>query len=365
MAADLRKARLKKLAEEGTKKYGEKSAITGFSGIPTGYYSTGSTAVDYALGTGGFPDNAFAEVFGPPSIGKTTIFGLGVMKAVHAAGGITAMIATEPDVSEEWMAMHGVDPELNIVYRPDSAEEAFAILRDLVYERGVDYFVYDSLAAGSSQKEQNSDKPQAFGNAALNSWGIKNVAVRAWKNRVGGLFINQIRDNAKSPIPGAVKSTGGHAVEHFMKIRLQLKPGKEQYKVKAPSFESGKANDDMMVGREIRVSVIKNKAAQELSNKAVLDFYHIRSDEYPFGFDYGTELVNTAKVAGVLQGTGWIQHEVFPGGKINGSTKAAEFFTSNNRAYEKVRAEVMEVAQKRSAKLEAEKKVKAKEAQSA
>jgi RecA/RadA recombinase len=344
MATDMRKARAAKLVEDGNRKYGAKAASVGHIDYGTKYYSTGSLALDYTLATGGVPDNAFVEVFGPPEIGKTTIMGSGVLKSVHAAGGITATIATEPDFDEDWMEKCGVDPDLNIVYRPDTGEEAYAIMRDLVYARDVDYILFDSLGNISSAKEQDSDKPQAFGNAALNTWGIKQCAVRAWKNHVGVMFINQIRDDSSSRIAGMVKSTGGHAVHHNMKIRLQLKPGKDQYKIKVPSSTSNNATEELLIGREIRAVIVKNKAAQQLAKTAAFDFYHIDTQgDHPFGVDIGKDIVTTAMISGVIRGSGWLNHPVFPDGKINGKAKAYEFFDEHPDAIEVVRKDVIEV----------------------
>jgi recombination protein RecA len=352
MAPDTRKARAAKLVEEGNRKYGLKAASIGHVDHSTDYWSTGITALDYALGTGGVPSNAFVEVFGAPEIGKTTIMGSGVLRSVQQGGGLTATIATEPDFHEGWMEEHGVDPELNIVYRADTGEEAYAILRDLIYNRDVDYVLFDSLGNVSSAKEQESEKPQAFGNAALNTWGIKQVAVRAWKNRVGVMFINQIRDDSQSRIAGMVKSTGGHAVHHNMKIRLQLKPGKDRYKIKVPSSESNKSSDDLVIGQEVRVAIKKNKAAQQLGPSAAFDFYHIDTGgEYPFGVDVSKDIVSTALVSGVIKGSGWLNHEVFPDGKINGKAKAYEFFEENPKAIEPIRKEVLEVMRAKEQKL--------------
>lgn len=360
---DQRKARVAKLAEESNKRYGAKAASVGRVDYGAKYYSTGSLALDYTLGTGGLPSNSMTEVFGPPSIGKTTIMGSGILRSVHQSGGVTATIATEPDFDEEWMAQHGVDPELNIVFRPDNGEEAYLILRDLVYNKDVDYVLFDSLGNISSAKEQKGETPQAFGNAALNTWGIKQVAVRAWKNQVGIMFINQIRDDSSARIQGLVKSTGGHAVHHNMKIRIQLKPGKEQYKIKVPSSVSGQSSEDLMIGREIRAVIAKNKAATALAKTAAFDFYHVDTEgEYPFGVDVGKDVVSTALVSGVIQGSGWLNHEVFPGGKINGKAKAYEFFEEHPEHIERIRKEVLDVMkakEQEAAKAEAERAKKA------
>lgn len=345
MATDIRKARADKLAADGIKKYGALSAIAGKSGIKTKYYSTGSRALDYRLGTGGLPGNAMSEVFGPPSIGKTTVLGFALLRSVQAKGGLTAMIATEPDVEEEWLERHGVNPDYNVIFRPDTGEEAFAIMKDLVYDKAVDYILYDSLGGTSSEKEQKSDVPQAFGNAALNSWGIRNVATRCWKNEVGILFINQIRDVTNSRLP-AVKPPGGHTVEHFMKIIIQLKPGKEKYDAKIDG-------EDVRIGQELVAVMKKNKAAEGLGKTAKFDFYHIETDEAPFGVDIVMDVLNTAMTIGVVKGSGWLNHPVFEGGKINGKPKAAEFLRNNPKAIEAIDKDILAVMEKKEAEAKA------------
>jgi recombination protein RecA len=346
MATDMRKRRAEKLAADKTQKYGELAAIAGRSSVKKRFYSSGSPTLDYMLGTGGYPDNAFVEVFGPPGIGKTTIYGFGILRSVQQAGGLTSVIATEPDFDEEWMERHGVDPDYNVIFRPDTGEEAWELLRDLIYDKDVDYVLWDSLGGTSSAKEQKSEVPQAFGNAALNSWGIRNIATRAWKNRVGVTFINQVRDDTKSRIAGTLKSSGGWALEHFFKIRIQAKPGKER-----------------MIGREIRSVIVKDKAAEELGKQAVFSFYHIDTEgDHPFGFDYETDLYNVAKLSGVLKGSGWITHESLPGGKLNGKVAVIEHLRKHPETAAKIQTEVTKVMHSREAALAAKKKETKKEA---
>lgn len=346
MAVDNRKKRAEKLVEAGVKEYGLLGAMTGKNNVKTEFYSSGSPTLDYMLGTGGFPNNSFVEVYGPPSIGKTTIYGYGVMHSVQEAGGLTALIATEPSVDEAWMEKHGVNPDYNVIYRPNTAEDAFNILQDRVNDRSFDYIVLDSLGGSSSQKEQNSDKPQAYGNAALNTWGIGKTMVAAWKQKVGIMIINQVRDNTRSPIPGALSSPGGHAVKHAAQIRLQVKPGSQQYKVRVPSATKD-ATEELVVGREIRTVIVKDKCAQELGKQAVFNFYNIETGEYPFGFDRETDLINIAKVAGVITGSGWLNNDVFPKGKINGANAAREFLANDSNAFATISKEVHEVMIKR------------------
>jgi RecA/RadA recombinase len=357
MATDMRKARASKLAEKIVRSYGDQAAVAGHSHRDKKYYSTGITAVDYMMGTWGFPDCGFVEVFGPPGLGKTTIFGFGVMKSVQAAGGLTAFVATEPDVDEDWMERFGVNLDYNVIMRPDNAEQAFEITKQLIYDSAVDYIVFDSLGGTSSAKEQNSDKPQAYGNSALNTWGVNRIAAKSYKNRIGVMFINQVRDRAAGQLT-ILDSPGGHALKHAMKIRIQVKPGKDKFTVKVPSAESAQGTsrtDDMMVGREVRAAFIKNKAAEELGKQAVFKFYQVKTDEFPFGIDVEDDVINVAKMTGVITGSGWLNHPVFPDGKIQGTDKAIKWLRENPKAVEKLRDDIHKVMVSREA-LEARKK---------
>jgi recombination protein RecA len=347
--ADDRKKRAEKLAAEGIEKYGQFAAITGSTRVKTTFYSSGSPTLDYMLGTGGFPSNGFVEVFGPPEIGKSTIFISGVLASVQRAGGITAIIATEPNVDEDWLARHGVNPDYNVVYRPDTGEDAFEILKDLVFNRRVDYFGFDSIAGISSAKAQDSDKPQAFGNAALIANGINNVRSAAYKNNVGGIFINQIRDLKNPKGLPMVKPPGGWAVKHAAGIRLQIKPGKNKTVIKVPSSDNkgGGATEDLIIGKEIRVVIDKDNYAEQLGSQAVFWFYHIEAPDYPFGIDYFTDLFNIAKVTGVITGAGWLNHEVFPDGKIQGAPAAKKYLEDNPKAAEQIQKEVTAIMHKR------------------
>lgn len=320
--------------------YGLQSASTGRGSrkaIET--ISTGSLLWDYMSGIGGHGLGIFEESFGAPSIGKTTVVAGGALRSAHAQGMVTGIIAVEPDVDEDWMEQQGVNPDYNVVARPDNGDEAFGMLHDWIYDKAVDYIVFDSIGAVSSAKEQDSDKAQAFGNSALISWGVKRVAARAWKNGIGVLFINQQRDDTRSKIAGLVESGGGWAFKHAMKIRTHIKPGKDRYTVKMDVGDGPKA--DVMVGRQLVVTFKKNKAAQALGRSARFDFYHIETDDYPFGIDVAADVISAGKVSGVIEGTGWYKHPMFPKGKLQGKNAVAEFFAENPEKVWDIREEVL------------------------
>jgi len=341
---DPRIAAAQKAALELEKNYGLKAGSSGHNIYDQGVVSTGSLTWDYLMGTGGHKMGTFHEIFGGFSIGKTTIAGFSALRNAQAQGMLTGVIAVEPDIEEDWMVENGINLDYNVIGRPDSGEEAFGMLSDWIFGGTVDFILFDSIGAISSQKELDSDKSQAFGNSAMISWGVKRVAARAWKNNVGVVFINQQRDDTKSRIAGLVDSPGGHAFKHMMKMRTHLKPGKDRYTVK---MNDGVENKDVMVGRQIVASFKKNKAAPALGKSARFDFYHIPSELHPLGFDVAKDIITAGTVSGVFERNGgWIVHPILPGGKLNGKAKLDEWIKENPERLPDIRAEVIQKMKK-------------------
>lgn len=348
MTVDPRIAAAQKAAQAVERAYGLKSASTGLSAHQTNVVPTGSLLWDYQSGIGGHPMGAFSECFGPPSIGKTTIAGFGALRAAQEQGMLTGVIAVEPDVDETWMQRHGVNLEYNVLARPDNGEEAFGILHDWVYGGVVDFIVFDSIGGIASQKEQDADVPQAYGNSAMITWGVKRVVARAWKNNVGVLFINQQRDDTKARIAGLVDSPGGWAFKHAMKVRTHLKPGKTQFKGK---YHDGVESKDRLIGREVIASFKKNKASESLGKSARFDFYHVETPDHPFGIDVGKDILAAAQVSGVFEPAGaWLKHPMFPKGKLNGKAAVTDWVLSHPERLPEIRNEVIAVMQRETAK---------------
>lgn len=347
---DPRVARAQKEKSELEKKYGVYAGATGRSTHKQGAVPTGSLAWDYASGVGGWLFGESAEVFGSPSIGKTTIAIFNYLRNAQSMGMLTGVIATEPNVKEDWMEKHGINLDHNLIARPDNGEEAFGILHDWVYNKGVDAIAFDSIGGISSAKEQDADKPQAFGNAALIAWGVKRVVARAWKHEIPILYVNQQRDDNKSRIAGLVESPGGWAFKHAMTTRVHLKPGKDQYKIK---MDDGEEKKDVTVGRQVIANYKKNKGAEANGRSARFDFFHIDTDgDYPFGFDVAKDVFTAAKMAGIFGSGTWLEHPIFPNGKINGKEKAKEFIGEHPEVVPEIREEVLAVMRKEEAKKE-------------
>jgi recombination protein RecA len=343
--SDKREAQAAALKSKAIKEYGIRAATTGidkdYEYTKNNVVDTGSLTLNYMLGTGGWPYGAQVEVFGAESVGKTTILGYNALKNVQKAGGLTAIIATEPDYDDDWVVQHGVDLRYNVTYFPDNGEEAFDQLRDLIFDNTVDYILFDSLGGLSSSKAIASDKPQAYGDSALITWGVKRVAMRAKKNNIGVMYINQARDDTKSKF-GGIESPGGRALKHMMRIRCQVKPGRDR-------FYSQVDGDKLLVGNAIRCVMKKNKAAEGLGKTAEFNFYHINTDgEHPFGIDVATDVITAGKLTGVIKVKGgWHHHSSFPGGKLNGLDKVEEYVLAEPKVVAKIKTEVMFEMEKR------------------
>lgn len=76
---DPRIIRAQELAKATVAKFGHLSAVTGYTDYKLNTVSTGSLLWDYMTGIGGHPLGHYVEVFGPNTLGKTTIAGAGVL----------------------------------------------------------------------------------------------------------------------------------------------------------------------------------------------------------------------------------------------------------------------------------------------
>src|SRR4051812_35288286 len=136
-------------------RYGKDTAFIGQNPYATKSIPSPSLLFDYMSGLGGFPDNAPIEVFGPTSIGKTSIFGYGAIRNAQAMGKLTGIICLEPTYDDSWVVDNGINPDYNVVAYPDDLDEAFEIYHDWVFGGVIDYILFDSLVGASSEADMN------------------------------------------------------------------------------------------------------------------------------------------------------------------------------------------------------------------
>lgn len=338
------KKKLEVARNETNKKFGDKAARIGNERYKFNVVPSGSLMLDYKLGTGGLPYGFAVEVFGSNGLGKTSALGYATLANVQRQGKLPAIIAVEPHFDAEWAyRLHGLDPDLLLINHPDNAEEAFEMLHDMVYDGLVDYILFDSIGALASESEtKEGGKKKAFGASGVITSGLNAVMPRLYKNNQGLMLINQQRHDTKVRAnPGQstpMESPGGEALKHDCQIRIHLKPGKDRFQAKIPGEEK-----PVLVGRELVCSFKKNKLAQAVNTAARFNFFHIETAEYGFGIDRAADIINVAKIAGVIESSGaWLKHPSFPDGKLQGKKALADYIKENPQAIDPVRNEVLE-----------------------
>lgn len=323
-------------AERLTQKYGNKAGDTGASDYDLGVTSTGVLALDYATGIGGWPEGHPVMVFGPPDIGKSSSLGLAGIREAQKAGKLCGIIALEPNFDKAWAAKHGITPELVVIARPNTGEEAFEILIEWVEGDLVDFVLFDSLGAlvGETEREEGA-KARLGGASKLITDGTKRILMPCWKNRKTVLFMNQIRDDIKSRIPGMVKPPGGHGQEHASSIIIQLKPGKDRHTQKIDG-------EDVLIGRTIVAVIKRNKLAEGTGQRAQFDFYQKDVEGWPFGIDTAADVIATGMMTGVIRLDGsWYKHDSFPSGKVQGKKGVTEVIKADPSLVDVIRGEVL------------------------
>ncbi|MCJ7812339.1 DNA recombination/repair protein RecA, partial [bacterium] len=108
--------------------------------------STGSLALDMAMGVGGIPRGRVVEIFGPESSGKTTL-ALHIIAEAQKNGGIAAFIDAEHAMDARYAKALGVNTDDLLVSQPDTGEQALEITETLVRSSALDVIVIDSVAA--------------------------------------------------------------------------------------------------------------------------------------------------------------------------------------------------------------------------
>lgn len=111
--------------------------LGGQSSMDVESISTGSLALDIALGVGGVPKGRIIEIYGPESSGKTTI-ALSIAAEAQKNGRAAAFVDAEHALDPIYAKKLGVDTDELIVSQPDTGEEALEIAEfDIMFNEGI------------------------------------------------------------------------------------------------------------------------------------------------------------------------------------------------------------------------------------
>jgi recombination protein RecA len=213
--------------------------------------STGSLAIDLALGVGGLPRGRIVEIFGPESSGKTT-FCLSLIAEAQRNGGLAAFIDVEHALDPKYARVVGVNLADLLVSQPDSGEDALNITEALIRSNAIDVIVIDSVAALVSKAELDGQMGDATvgSQARLMSQAMRRLTAVISKTKCICLFTNQIREKIGVMFGNPETTPGGRALKFFSSIRLDIRR-KDQ--IKTP--------EGRVVGNRTKIKVVKNKVA--------------------------------------------------------------------------------------------------------
>ncbi len=212
--------------------------------------STGSIAVDHAIGIGGFPRGRVVEIYGPESSGKTTL-ALSVVGQAQKKGGIAAFIDAEHALDAEYAKKLGVDIDNLLVSQPDNGEQALEIAEMLVRSNAVDVVVIDSVAALVPKAELEGEMGDSHVGlqARLMSQALRKLTAIVAKSRTTLVFINQIREKIGVMFGNPETTTGGRALKFYSSVRIDIR--------RIASLKEG----EEVTGSRAKVKVVKNKVA--------------------------------------------------------------------------------------------------------
>ncbi|MDZ4677760.1 MAG: recombinase RecA [Oligoflexia bacterium] len=212
--------------------------------------STGSLALDIALGVGGLPRGRVIEIYGPESSGKTTLT-LHVIAEAQKAGGIAAFVDAEHALDVSYARKLGVKTDDLLISQPDTGEQALEIVETLVRSGAIDVLVIDSVAALTPRAEIEGEMGDSHMGlqARLMSQALRKLTGIISRSKTTVIFINQIRMKIGVMFGNPETTTGGNALKFYSSVRLDIR--------RIGAIKNG----DLAVGNRTQVKVVKNKLA--------------------------------------------------------------------------------------------------------
>ena len=273
--------------------------------------STGSIALDVALGVGGYPKGRIIEIYGPESSGKTT-FALHAIAEVQKQGGRAAFIDAEHALDPVYAKNLGVDINELLLSQPDTGEQALEICEALVRSEAMSIIVIDSVAALVPQAEIEGEMGDSHVGlqARLMSQALRKLSGAINKTNTICIFINQLREKVGVMFGNPETTPGGRALKFYSSVRLDVRRA-EQIKV-----------GNEVVGNKTVIKVVKNKVAPPFKTAEV-------EIMYGEGVSREGEIIDIASDLNILEKSGaWYSYK---GEKIGQGKENVKLLLKENK----------------------------------
>ena len=285
--------------------------------------SSGSLALDIALGVGGYPKGRIIEIYGPESSGKTT-FALHAIAEVQKTGGKAAFIDAEHALDPVYAKKLGVNINDLLLSQPDTGEQALEICEALVRSEAMSIIVIDSVAALVPQAEIEGEMGDSHVGlqARLMSQALRKLSGAINKTNTICIFINQLREKVGVMFGNPETTPGGRALKFYSAIRLDVR--------RAEQIKQGTD----VIGNKTVVKVVKNKVAPPFKT-AEVDIM------YGEGVSKEGEIVDIASNLGIIDKSGaWFSYN---GEKIGQGKENVKLLLKENKAlFEEINSKVRE-----------------------
>lgn len=192
--------------------------------------STGSTLLDLAISGGvvrggGLPGGILVEIFGPPSLGKTSLL-CEIAGEVQRKGGENKFFDPEARLRKSFAQIFDLDIEQEQIEHPNTPLDIFPIIREWTPKDAskINGVFIDSTAALISDTEQEDKSDEFSRRAKLFSQECRKSCRTITQKNYLVVASNQVRQKmGATQFQEQTVTPGGEAIPFYSSLRLKLK----------------------------------------------------------------------------------------------------------------------------------------------